>query len=268
MKNLILFLFILPIFLNAQSNDGMGKTSPVSPMLLLDTEMADSLGIKSVKSEGNKIKKGFPSRIFEWYDYPAYDGLTQRLRRDFKADDYFYDEQILVLTPDQMENYEPYYLNLIRHEGNKLVIKEEMEGENSLIYDGPTKIYDVRTRLVQATIQFSFGRPQNILINHYYTNGQLQFVREIYSEGAGEPLRNIGVLEAYYPDGSVFENPLTEDGNAIIILNDQGEKEDECTCIGQDIMEWGRGYLYAFLGKYAILLEQIYNDDGLECCWE
>lgn len=268
MKNLLIILLFLPLLLNAQSDDGMGKVNPVSPMLLLDTKMADSLRIKSVSSAGNKIKKGFPYRIFEWYDYPSDDGLTQRLRRDFKADEYFYDEQILVLSPEELDDYEPYYINLIQHNGNKLEINSETDGEYTLIYDGPAKIYDVRTGLRQATIHFSFGRPQIILINHYYANGQLQFVREIYSEGPGEPLRNVGVLEAYYPDGRPFENPITEDGSAIIILNDEGEKEDECACIDQDIMEWGRGYLYAFLGKYTILLEQIYLDEELECCWE
>lgn len=261
-------LALMPLLLNAQSDDGKGKTAPVSPMLLLDTKLADSLGIKTVSSQGTKVKKGFPQQIFEWFDYPAFDDLSMRLRRDFKADEYFYDEQMRVLSPEQMDYYEPIYLNLVRHVGNKIEIKEEKDGVNTLVYDNKTKIYDVRTGLLQATIVFSFGRPKNILINHYYANGQLQFVREIYSEGAGEPYRNIGVLEAYYPDGRPFDNPITEDGTAIIILNDQGEKEDECACIDQDIMEWGRTYLYAFLGKHTILLEQIYLDEEMECCWE
>ena len=268
MKTILIALAVMPLLLDAQSDDGNGKTSPVSPMLLLDTKMADSLGIKSVTSEGNKIKKGSPVQIFEWYDFASSDDLTQRLRREFKAGEYFYDEQMLVLSPEQMDYYEPIYLTLVRHAGNKIEMQEEMDGENILIYDGISKIYDVRTGLPQATIIFSFGRPKNILINHYYANGQLQFVREIYSEGVGEPFRNIGVLEAYYPDGRPFENPITEDGSAIIILNEEGEKEEECSCMDQDIMEWGRTYLYAFLGKYTFLLEQIYLDEEMECCWE
>jgi hypothetical protein len=129
-------------------------------------------------------------------------------------------------------------------------------------------VYNPYDGLLQSTIYFEKGRPVRINMNHYYANNQLQFVREITSEGMGEPLRNVGVLEAYYPDGSVFENPITEDGTAIIILNDAGEEEDQCACMGEDILTWGRGYLYSFLGKYTILIEQIYQDEGLECCWE
>ncbi len=93
-------------------------------------------------------------------------------------------------------------------------------------------------------------------------------MREIKSEGVGKPLRNTGVLEAYYPDGSVFENPISEDGTAIILIDDNGQEHDQCECIGQDMMEWGRTFLYSFIGKYTMLLEQIYRDEGLECCWE
>ena len=122
--------------------------------------------------------------------------------------------------------------------------------------------------LLQATLFFDKGRPTKIYINHYFGNGQLQLVREITSEGSREPLRNTGAFETYYPDGSVFKNPLTEDELAIIILNDDGKPQDECTCMGQNIMEWGESYLYPFIGKYYFLLEKIYQEEEMDCCWE
>ena len=137
---------------------------------------------------------------------------------------------------------------------------------NWFVANGETKIYE--EGLLQATITFDHGRPTRMFINHYYASGQLHFVRDIRSAGVGEPLLNVGVHEYYKPDGTVFENPLTEDGSAIVILNDLDEPVDECACIDQDIMEWGSGYLYPILGKYYFLLEHIYQADKLECCWE
>jgi hypothetical protein len=266
MKKLVLLLSILPSVLLAQSN-GSGKMTAEQPNGLKETALYKEVG-KSTTNSGNKLKNGEALRIFEWFDFELND-KTHRYRRDFKKDAYFYDEDLIGFTPEMMESdeYTNVYTNSARLDGKKIILDMEMEDDRVWVYS-EVKVYNPYNGLLLSSMYFENGRPIRININHYYANNQLQFVREITSEGIGEPLRNVGVQEAYYPDGSPFDNPITEDGTAIIILNDAGEVEDECACIDQDIMEWGRGYLYPLLGKYTIIIEQIYQDEGLECCWE
>jgi hypothetical protein len=134
------------------------------------------------------------------------------------------------------------------------------------VYDGTIEIY--RDEILSATLYYQKGFLYKIHINHYYFSGHVQFVREITRKDHNSLFLNTGVLEAYYPDGRVFDSPITEDGRAIIILNDEGEPEDLCECMDQDIMPWGEGYLSAFLGDFYWILEEVYRDAGLSCCWE
>jgi len=267
MKKLTLLLIILPCFLQAQS-DGSGKITAQKPNGLKDTPLYKELGNSTLSNQGNKLKKGDPLVIFEWFEYTLND-LTHRYRRDFQKDSHFYDEDLIGYTSEMMEldEFQNAYTTSVQLDGSKIKLDMEMIEDRVMVYS-EVKVYSPHTGLLQSTIYFSNGRPTRIHMNHYYSDNQLQFVREIARDGYGEPLRNVGVLEAYYPDGSVFENPITEDGTAIIILNDAGEVEDQCACMGEDILTWGRGYLYTFLGKYTILIEQIYQDEGMECCWE
>lgn len=243
--------------------------SSVSPIPLSQTNRAKALGVDEYSSEGNKIKNGEMQRLFEWYDYTDENGDIRRFRRDFKKDDFFYDESFILLSEEEIQELDLYeYSYQAVHTGKRIELKMEAEDGLVAVLHGPSKVYDATSGTTLATLEYEFGRPIRIFINHYFTNGQLQFVREITSLGQGNPFENTGVREAYYPDGSPFENPITDDGSAIILLNDEGQKEDECPCMGQDIMEWGRSYLYAFIGKHVFLLESIYGSEGLECCWE
>jgi hypothetical protein len=262
-----LFLLIaFPCFLIAQTNsDGNAKIEPVQS--LRKSSRAQSYWNQITTAE-YKEKKGEVIRIFEWFDYNDGPEFLFRQRRDYTNGDFLYDESFRKYTQEDIADLGiGMYTKVARLEGKKIVLNQEDSDGITLVYDGHSEVYNAEGQL-QATIHFENGRPDELFINHYYSNGRPQFVRRITSEGIGEPYRNIGVLEAYYPDGRPFDNPITDDGTAIIILNDQGEKEDECACIDQDIMEWGRSYLYAFLGKHTILLEQIYLDEEMECCWE
>ena len=262
MKKLIVLLFITPVLTHAQSENKTGKTQSIKLTEIGDSEMAKEIGVLSFTGEKTKFKKGKITKLFQWFDYEnEYDQL-RRIRREY-AGGFMYDEEFVAISQKAAEEIRA----SVRHSGKGITFEEEAnEDGNYFVYEGLSRAYD--GGILQATLYFTKGRAYKIYINHYYTNGQLQFVREITSEGVGQPLKNTGVLEAYFPNGSVFENPLTEDESAIIILNDEGEPEDECACMGQNIMEWGESYLYNFIGKYYYLLERIYQEEEMDCCWE
>ncbi len=257
---IFVFALLFPFLLFGQSDDGDGNVAIVPPVSLSETDLIKKHNVRTIFDQDNKIRKGKPVRLYEWFNYKT--DTVYRFQREFEKDYYFNDEHLALIS--RRDALYPY---LIEHRGKKLTFREEPLRFKVFVYHGSTKVYDTNG-LLQATIYFDRGRPEKIHINHYYMNGQLQFVREITSEGPGKPFRNTGVLEAYYPDGTVFENPITEDGDAIVILNEEGEPEDECACMGQNIMEWGEGYLYAFIDKYYYLLEDIYGKEGMDCCWE
>ncbi len=251
-------LFLSQVVL-AQSADGNGKTATAKPVNLHLTQFAKANRItRYVPGEKDKFKKDQPVRFFQWANYKK-DDTVRRFRREYDVEMFLYEEHFVSQrAPGQYKT--------VRHYGSDIAFEALTERGNWYVYDMAAKVYD--QGVLQATIFFADGRPNKIYINHYYANGQLQFTRKITSEGTGKPLINEGVLEAYYPDGRVFENVLTEDGNAVIILDDNGEEMDQCDCIGDDIMQWGAGYLYPFIGKYYYLLQHIYEMDKLECCWE
>ena len=264
MKYIFLLMFIAPYMALAQSDDGKGTVKRVTPTEITESKLAEDLSMLSFMGEKSKYNNGHLVRSFQWFDYEDRAGIQRRFRREFKAEEYFYDELLLGLS--QITILDMGHSSVtVQHSRKKIIFKDWIEDDLVYLYDGPSKFYD--NGILQATLYFKMGRPEKIYINHYYTNGQLQFVREITSKGFGEPFQNTGVLEAYYPNGSVFENPITSDGTAIIILNDEGEPEDECACMGQNIMEWDKSFLYTFIGKYYYLLERIYQDEEMECCW-
>lgn len=211
-----------------------------------------------LEEELPKYKKGKAIRFYQWFDYKENDTL-KRYRREYDRDYFMYDEWFTTQR-------KPGRYKSVRHFGKSLGFEYMNTRGLWFTAHGTAKVYD--RGVLQATIYFDHGRPTKIHMNHYYANGQLHFVRDIRTEGAGKPLLNVGVHEYYKPDGSVFENYLAENGDAIIILNDEGQPEDECACIDQDVMEWGAGYLYPFLGKFYYLLEEIYRLEKMECCWE
>lgn len=262
--NKILFILLLsPFMAFSQSDDGKGNVAHIPAKVLGESNLAKNLKITSYEAGEGKYKKGKLIQSAQWFNYRDENGDTRRKRREYLDGYFMYDENLIAIPQTSAEEIRP----TVQRIGKQIIVETEVQtGGNYYVYDGSTKIYD--QGMLQATIFFDKGRLFKMNINHYYTNGQLQFVREITSGGIGQPLLNTGAQEAYYPDGSVFKNPLSEDGSAIIILNDTGEPEDECACMGQNIMEWGETYLYNFIGKYYYLLEHIYQEEEMDCCWE
>lgn len=261
MKKIGLFiLFIGPsLVANSQSLDGKGKTETVKPEEIHHSAFAiERDQYKYLQEDLPKYKRDKPVRFYQWFDYKENDTL-KRYRREYDVEYFMYDEWFT-------SQRNPGKYKSPRHFGKRLGFEFMNQRGHWFVAHGGAKVY--QDGVLQATVIFDHGRPTQILVNHYYENGQLHFVRDIRSEGKGRAFKNVGVLEYYRPDGAVFENPLTEDGSAIIILNDLGEPEDECACMDQDIMEWGMGYLYPFLGKFYFLLEEIYRLEKMECCWE
>lgn len=249
-------------FILAQSADGNGKTDIIPIVEINQSPFAQTKRVRNFIQEGKaKFKKGQPVKFIQWFNYREND-TTFRYRREYDEDHYLYDEHFVARR--NAARYQS-----VSHYGKHIAYEYLTQRGYYFAYDRQAKVYD--EGVLQATLFFGddqSGRPTKIYINHYYANGQLQFTREIESPGEGEPFVNVGVVEAYYPDGTRFENPLNEDGTAIIILDDNGEAIDQCDCMGDDIMTWGAGYLYSFLGKYYYLLQHVYEKDGLECCWE
>lgn len=259
MKRLFFISLLSPFSLLSQSLDGFGTTDLCNPEEIHHSAFAAEKGAsRYLEEELPKYKKGQPIRFYQWFDYKENDTL-KRYRREYDVDYFMYDEWFT--SQRKPGNYKS-----VRHFGKSLGFEYMNNRGHWFVAHGGAKIYD--QGVLQATVFFDHGRAVRILINHYYANGQLHFVRDIRSVGAGSAFRNVGVLEYYKPDGTVFEDHLTEDGTAIIILNDAGEPEDECACIDQDIMEWGASYLYPFLGKFYYLLEEVYRLEKMECCWE
>lgn len=259
MKSLLLLICLFPLLLPAQSADGFGAVEIVQPSEIHHSAFAKEKEVtRYMEEELPKYKKNKPVRFYQWFDYKENDTL-KRYRREYDQDYFMYDEWFT--TQRVPGNYKS-----VRHTGKHLGFEYMNKRGHWFVAHGKAKVYD--QGVLQATIYFDHGRPTRILINHYYMTGKLHFVRDIRSAGPGEPFKNVGVHEYYRPDGSVFETPITEDGSAIIILSEEGEPEDECACINQDIMEWGAGYLYPFLGKFYYLLEEVYLVDKIACCWE
>jgi len=262
MKNLLVCgLLFLACTGTAQSADGKGTTLK-RPAKELKRSMWPKKYEENVGyDQKTKYKDGILAFSIQEMDYQDEKGNDRRFRRAYDINTFMYDEQMMKLTPEQL-NQAP-ETNTIIAKKRKMVFSPN----HSYVYHGKVEVFD--DEVLQSTLYFDKGFLYKIHINHYYfSNGQLQFVREITRDEVGEPFRNTGVLEAYYPDGRPFEDPITEDGKAIIILNDEGEREDTCECMDQDIMPWGEGYLYAFLGKFYYYLEAIYQQNDLECCWE
>lgn len=259
MKKLLFFLSLVPLYLKSQSLDGFG-TVEVVPIdeIHHSTFASEKNATKYLEEELPKYKKNKPVRFYQWFDYKENDTL-KRYRREYDQDYFMYDEWFT--TQKETGKYKS-----VRHSGKHLQFEFMDRSGKWLVAHGKAKIYD--REILQATVFFHYGRPARILMNHYYASGKLHFVRDIRSNGPGQPFLNVAVHEYYKPDGSVFENPITEDGSAIIILNEEGEEEDLCECMDQDVMEWGAGYLYPFLGKFYYLLEEVYLIDRMECCWE
>lgn len=263
MNKLTYCLLLFPFLLFSQSDDGNGNVAKIQPIELGKSNLAKGLKVASYGGEETRFKKEVLVSTFQWFNYKDSLGQTFRRRREYVDGYFMYDEVLIALPQMAAEEIRP----TARRVGKEIVIESKVQDDGKFyVYDGLSKVYD--EGVLQATLLYEKGRPTKININHYYSNGRLQLVREITSEGLGEPYKNTGVLEAYYPDGSVFENPITEDESAIIILNDKGVPEDECTCMGQNIMEWGESYLYPFIGKYYFLLEKVYKDEEMDCCWE
>lgn len=259
MKRLLFILSLVPLYLQGQSLDGFGTVEIVPVDEIHHSAFAAEKNAKRyLEEELPKYKKNKPVRFYQWFDYEENDTI-KRYRREYDQDYFMYDEWFT-------SQRKPGKYKSVRHTGKFLGFEYMNKRGHWFVAHGMAKVYD--EEVLQATIYFDHGRPTRVLINHYYPSGKLHFVRDIRSEGRGKPFLNVGVHEYYNPDGSVFKNPITEDGSAIIILNEEGEEEDLCECMGQDVMEWGVGYLYPFLGKFYYLLEEVYMVDKMECCWE
>jgi len=268
MKTIIFLLGFIPSLVLAQS-DGSGKIMPEPMVPLSQLDWVKELRVQIQTDKKLKTKKGQPERMREWFDFLGEDSRTYRMQREYLQGSYFYDESFVFVSPDELLEMDlTAYAYRAQHVGKNIEMRVERVNEAALVLHGDVKVYDAYSGLLSATLQFEHGRPTSIFINHYYATNQLQFVRHITTDGQGYPWATTSVLEAYYPDGSRFDHPLNNDGTAILILNEAGEVEDECPCIGQNIMEWGRSYLYSLLGKYAFLMERIYQEERLECCWE
>ncbi|MCP4459201.1 MAG: hypothetical protein GY816_14450 [Cytophagales bacterium] len=221
MKKLLFVLLAFPVMLYSQSDDGKGNVAYSPPTELGKSNLAKGLKITGYGGEESKYKKGVLVDTFQWFNYKDELGHIRRIRREYVVDYFMYDEVLIAVPQIAAEVIHP----TARRLGKQIVLENGVKDDGFYyVYDGTSKVYD--DGILQASVFFKKGRPTKIYINHYYTNGQLQFVREITSDSIGAPLLNIGALEAYYPDGSVFENPVSEDGSAIIILNDDGDPED------------------------------------------
>ena len=253
MRVLTVFILFLSTSCFAQSLDGEGTANRVQT-IPFDPATIQTNYRSTIEEERPKYKRGELHALYQWVDFTNENGESRRLIRDYNAELFYYREELVPFV--LRENMSCKY-SVVRELSNKI----ETLDEEDFVYHGKQEVY--QNGFLFATLFFDNGRPTRILLNHYFSNNQLQFVREITSLGVGEPLRNTGVLESYYPDGRRFENPLSEDESAIVILDDNGIPTDECACMGQDIMEWGPQFLYSFMGKYFYLLETIYANEGM-----
>jgi antitoxin component YwqK of YwqJK toxin-antitoxin module len=250
-------LIVLSILAAVSSSNGQERVRKPEAFTKANFSGLDITNLKINPPAELKPKKGDLTRLLQSCEYE--DGNNRYvIRQDFLTKYHHYLEYYAIPKNGAVE-----ILLTQTHSDAKEVLTGDNVSITGYAYHGRSYIYNPIDGRITGTVYFEYGIPVSVELYLYFSNGQLQFIRQIAADDEGR-LINVGILESYYPDGSRLENPLSEDGMAVIMLDDDGNVIDECRCIGDDILDWTVEYLYYFIGKFAQHFDHWYSAKNLK----